>query len=207
MLTVGTLIFLLTPDSTKKRILKPGKVIESVKGVIIAQMDETLALEDGCEVVAFFKVGNKFMQQGAVLLTPADQAELPPGSPKIAFRLIGEAISAEKRQLYRVSVPLANIRARIGTELACQIVDISPEGCAAITRQKYVLGSTVQIHFIHEGESVLAQARVQTFKTLSDGSYRYGFHIGDKISPARRALNAIGMLVQRQQLKRMAGAA
>jgi hypothetical protein len=207
MLTVGTLIFLLTPDSSKKRILKPGKVIESANGTIIVQMDEAITLEDGCEVIAFFKTGNKFVQQGAVVLTAPEQNALPPGGSPIAFKLIGEAISAEKRQLYRVSVPLSNIRARIGTELACQIVDISPEGCAAITRQKYVIGSTVQIHFIHEGESVLAQARVQTCKTLSDGSYRYGFYIGDKISPARRALNAISMMVQRRQLKRLAGAA
>jgi hypothetical protein len=207
MLTVGTPIFLLVPDSSKKRILRPGKIVESAQGLLVAHSEDNLSIQEGCEVIVFFNAGGKFMQQAALVVAPDQQPAPPAQPPALTFKFIGEAVSAEKRQLYRVSVPLANIRARIGTELACHIVDISPEGCAAITKQRYVIGSTIQIHFIHEGESVLAQARVQTMKTLSEGTYRYGFHIGDKISPARRALNAISMMVQRQQLRRLAGAA
>jgi hypothetical protein len=210
MLAIGTPIFLLVPDSTKKRILHPGKVIETMEGVWIAQLDETLSLPVGTEVVAFHTVGTKFMQQVGIVVVqnePGQQAQSPVEDLRVTFKLVGEAVSAEQRQLYRVSVALANIRARIGAELDCHIVDISPEGCGAITRQQYVVGSSVQIHFIYQAETVLAQARVQTVRPLGDGRYRYGFRIGDKISPARRALTAISMAVQRQQLRRMSGAA
>jgi hypothetical protein len=151
------------------------------------------------------------MQQGGVVVaqdeTGTGPAEQMGGDAGVAFKLVGEAVSAEQRQLYRVSVPLADIRARVGTELNCHVVDISPEGFAAITRQQYVIGATVQIHFIYQGETVLAQARVQTARPTNDGRYRYGFFIGDRISPARRALSQISMAVQRQQLRRLAGAA
>jgi hypothetical protein len=207
MLPVASPLFLLVPDSSKKRVLHPGRITAFVEGVYIAQMDEPLLLAEGAEVIAFHTMGAKFMQQGACVVAQSAEEEPPAAICSVAFKLVGEAISAEQRQIYRVSMPLANIKARIGKEVNCHIVDISSEGCAAMTRQEHKIGSTVPINFVYEGQSVVADARVQTAKAMGDGRYRYGFFIADKKSPARKALTAICMLVQRQQLKRLSGAA
>lgn len=125
----------------------------------------------------------------------------------VALKLVGEPASAEQRQIYRVSVPTADIRARIDREVNCHVVDVSSEGFAAVTRQEYKIGSTVKASFNFEGNDVQADARVQTMKRRSDGKYRYGFFVAEKKSPARKALAAISIAMQRQQLKRLAGAA
>jgi hypothetical protein len=220
MLSLGTPIFLLVPDWSNKRILHPGEVIECRPGVFVSKLDESLSLPDGTDVMAFFhSADGRFMKQNAVVVVPNETrdhngktapktpAEIPLKSPLVVFRLLGEVMSAQKRKLYRVSVRQSNIRARIDTESNCHIVDISPEGCAAVTAQAYKIGSMVRIHFIFEGETVLAHGRVQTMRILGEGSYRHGFLIGDKISPARKALTALTMAVQRRQLRRLAGAA
>jgi hypothetical protein len=222
MVAVGTPVFLLLPDASIKRVLHPGKVIQFTEGIYVAQFGGLPLPAEGTEVVAFYTKGNKFVQHRAIVTGRPEIGECTGGCAgectgesadrdgepvKLAFRLIGEAISAEQRQIYRVTLPLANIKARIGNETDCHIVDISQEGCAAIARQEYKLGSAVKISFSYEGHEVSADARVQTVKTHGNGKYRYGLLIPDKKSPARKALLAISMAVQRQQLKRMAGAA
>jgi hypothetical protein len=203
MLANGTPLFLLVPDSGKKRILHPGKVIGLTDGVFLAQFDNKLTLEEGTEVVAFHTERNKFLQQGAQIVTQTQPTEYP----GVAFRLTGEPTSAEQRQIYRVSTTLADITARIGKEANCQIVDVSSEGCAAVTRNEYAIGSAVSVSFTYDCHNVSADARVQTVKVLSPGSYRYGFYVPDKKSPARKALTAIVTAVQREQLKRISRAA
>jgi len=202
MLAVGTPLFLLVPDSSKTRVLHPGKVVGFDGGIFVVQLDEPMPLAEGTDVVAFACVRNKFLQQGAIVGAQGDAA-IENG---LTLTLVGEAVSAESRQTYRVSVAVANFKAAIGKETDCQVVDVSPEGFAAIAKAEHRIGSNVQVNFSVEGQTVSAAARVQTVKTRDDGKFRYGFLIAQKGTPARKALQAISAAIQRQQLKRLSAA-
>jgi hypothetical protein len=228
MPSVGNSLFLLLPESAQKRVLHPGKVVELQSAAIVCEFQRKLDLPPGTEILVFFSGTNgRFMQQGALVIAPETSpetsaapaiekqpaaAEQPatapaPCNPTVTFELVGEAVSAEKRQTYRVSIPLANIKGQVGSEADCHVVDVSPLGCAVVTRREYKIGSTVQVQFACEGHSVAAEMRVQTMKPTPEGRFRYGFFVAEKTSPARKTLMAMSMSIQRQQLKRMSGAA
>jgi hypothetical protein len=203
MFLVGTPLFLLVPDSSRKRILHPGKVVRCEEGAIIAQIEEAMTVAEGMEVVVFCSVRGKFMQQGATVIAQGE----PAIKGGFAFKLVGEAVSAESRQTYRVSVAVANVKAQIGKEKDCLIVDVSPEGFAVITRSEDTLGSSVQVNFCYEGQTVSTPARVQTVQTRADGKFHCGLLVIEKGSSARKALAQISGAMQRQQLKRLSAAA
>lgn len=202
MLADGTPFFLLIPDSFKERVLLPGKVIRHDGSTLITELEEPMPLEEGAEVVAFATVRNKFMQQGAVVVAQCN----PPTVNTLIFKLVGDAVSAENRQTFRVSVAGANVKATIGQESDCLLCDVSPEGFAAITRSELKIGASIKVSFTFDGQSVSTLARVQTVRIRADGKYRYGFLIAEKVNPARKSLGVISASIQRQQLKRLAAA-
>jgi PilZ domain len=202
MLCVGNPVFLLIPSASKKRILHPGEVIESDSMSFVGRFDEPIAPPVDSDVNAFCEINGKFFQQGAVV------TELRPGPGNIiAFRRAGEPVSAEARQTYRVSVVGAEFTAKIGKLNACSIVDISPEGFAAIVSEHLNLGSVINIKLTAEGQTVSAPARVQTVKERSEHEFRYGFLVPRANIPARKSLQLISAEMQRLQLKRLRGAA
>lgn len=203
MFATGSEFFLLLPNATPKRVLHPGRIVSCAGGVFCAELSETLALGEGREVLVFAMVRNKFMQQGAAVV--ANEETAAPNT--LRFTLVGEPVSAESRQTYRVSVALADLLAVVGKEKDCQVVDVSSEGFAVIAKSAFEMGASVKVSFTAEGQTVDGLARVQTVKMRNDGKFRYGFLIADRLSPARKALNAISMAVQRQQLKRLSAAA
>jgi hypothetical protein len=204
MLANETQIYLLIPSSGKEKTLYPAKITGREAGTILAKFDEPLGLSPGLEIVIFFHTdAGKFVQQGAQIVASPETAQ----SSDFAFKTTSEPISAERRQIYRVSTALCHITATIGQEKNCQVVDVSSEGCAVVTGQELAIGSTVKITFGGQAPAVCADARVQTVKQLSPTRFRYGLYVPDKKSPARKALAAVAMEVQREQLKRISGAA
>jgi PilZ domain len=202
MLSVGNAVYLLIPSASKRRILHRGQVIESNSTSFVAEFDEDIAPAVDSDVNAFCEVDGKFFQQGAVV------TEIRPGTPAvIAFRRNGEPVSAENRQTYRVSLVAADFTARIGREHQCQVVDISPEGFAAITSSKLNLGSVVQTEVWGEGDSFSAPARVQTVQERDDGRFRYGFLVSRDHMAARKTMQQMSVTMQRLQLKRLRGVA
>ena len=200
MLLVGNAVFLLIPSPSKKRVLHPGIVIESDSTSFVGQFEDAITPPLESDVNAFCEVNGKFFQQGAAI------SELRPGNV-IAFRRMGEVVSAESRQTYRVSVASSDFVARIGKRSPCALIDISPEGFAAIVSDRLNLGSVVQVKLEAEGQTLDTPARVQTLKELPSGEFRYGFLVPQKNIAARKALQIISAQMQRLQLKRLRGAA
>ena len=203
MLATGTEMYLLIPDASNKRILHPGKVIESDAQGFVGEFEEPIAPPVGADVNAYGKVRGKFFQQGAAGVA-IRQTE---PQPVIAFTRVGELVSAENRQTYRVCVAMAGIAARIESEKKCAVVDMSAEGFGAVASKVYELGSLVQVAIEYEGHAISTLARVQTVKARPDGKFRYGFLVNEKKNSPRKALEQISASVQRQQLRRLAGAA
>src|SRR5580658_7505144 len=139
MLAVGNAVHLLIPSTSKKRILHPGQVIESDPLRFVAKFDDPIAPPVDSDVNAFCEVNGKFFQQGAVVL------EIRPGQGNvIAFRRNGEPVSAESRQTYRVTVVSEGFTARLDKLRGCSVVDISPEGFAAVVADRLNLGSVMK---------------------------------------------------------------
>ncbi len=206
MLGVGTATFLLIPNGSNKRVLYPGKVVESEAIQFAAEFDEAINSKlpvVGAEVIAYGELRGKFYQQGAIIF----EIRASDARPVIVFDRVGDAVSAEQRQTFRVSVALSGIVANIGDERNCQVVDLSPEGLGVVSGRELKLGSLIPVSMMVEGQPIANAARVQTAIKRPDGKFRYGLLIPDKKSPARKALERASSSFQRQQLRRLSGAA
>jgi len=146
MLLVGNAVYLLVPSPSKARILHPGEVIESDPTSFAAKFEDPITPAVESDVNAFCEVNGKFFQQGAVV------TELRPGPGNvISFRRSGEPVSAEARQTYRVSAVTADFTAQIDKFRSCPVVDISPEGFAAIVSDRLNIGSLVKAKVSADG--------------------------------------------------------
>jgi hypothetical protein len=202
MLAVGNAVHLLIPSTSKKRILHPGQVIESDSISFVGRFEDPIVPPVDSDVNAFCEVNGKFFQQGAVVV------EIRPGSGNvIAFRRNGESVSAESRQTYRVTVVSEGFTARLDKLRNCSVVDISPEGFAAVVTERFNLGSVVKIRMNCDAKTVESPARVQSVKDLPSGQFRYGFLVPRGNITARNELQRISADMQRLQLKRLRGAA
>ena len=217
MLATGSSMFLFIPDASNERVLHPGKVIESNAQNFVAEFEEAITPVVGSDVFAYGDVRGKFFQQAASVVElgqlcgtdvqPEDSAETGIISvPQFAFLRVGEPVSAENRQTFRVSVATSGIVALIGREGLCRVVDLSPDGFGAIVAAEYKLGSLLPVTLNFDGRVIATTARIQTVKARPDGTFRYGFLASEK-GTVRNSLEQISMSIQRTQLKRLAGAA
>ena len=198
MLAVGNAVHLLIPSTSKKRILYPGQVIESDPIRFVAKFEDPIAPPVDSDVNAFCEVNGKFFQQGAVV------TEIRPGQENvIAFRRNGEPVSAESRQTYRVTVVSEGFTVRLDKLRGCSVVDISPEGFAAVVTDRLNLGSVMKIKLNCDDKTVESSARVQSVKDLPNGQFRHGLLVPRGNISARNELQKISADMQRLQLKRL----
>jgi hypothetical protein len=199
MLAAATPVFLLIPEpGATQRILHPGTVIEANGSNFMAVFEEPIQPDIDADVVAFGTVGGKFFQQGAVVTEQRDLDD----RKVLAFAKVGEVTSAEQRQTYRVSFASLDMAARVDKEKNCHVVDVSPEGFAAIADGPHKLGSIVQVSIACDQQVLSASARVQTIQERFDGKCRYGFLIPKSNIAARKMLEQISGVAQRAQLRR-----
>ena len=196
-------MFILIPDASNKAVLHPGKVICADDATFEALCADPIAAPVGSDINTYATVNGKFMQQGAKVL---EWQQTEAGHICRGAR-VGPVVSAEKRQIYRVSTVTAGIVALVGREANCPVVDVSPEGFAAILSTPLQIGTQVSITLRYKNASVQTVARVQTAKNFPKGKVRYGFLVPDKHGSGRKLLLHISGEIQRAQLRRLAGAA
>lgn len=203
MLAPGTEMFLFIPNGTNQRVLHPGKVLESSAKHFVAVLEDDVRPVVGADVCAYADVKGKFFQQTAIVTALVSES----ATPTIALSRVGQPVSAESRQVFRVNTVTANIMARLEDEKQCRTVDMSPVGLAVIAAEQHNLGSTVQVSLAYEGQTIATAGRVQTIKPRPDGAFRYGLLASQDDGAALRALQQISGGLQRKQLRRLAGAA
>jgi PilZ domain-containing protein len=203
MLTSGSAMFLVIPDGSNKRVLHPGKVIESDAMDFVCEFEEAITPVNGSDATAYAEVRGKFMQQGVSVI----EVRRTEPTPVIAFRRVGPVAAAESRQTYRVSVAVGDLVATIGGEAGCRLVDVSPTGFGAVLSRDYQIGSSIFVILTHEGRKVGTTARVQAVKQLPNGKFRCGFLPSETNGTAAKMLSQISASAQRAQLRRLAGVA
>jgi hypothetical protein len=205
MATIGSDIYLRIPQESDQRILHPGTVQTIQDGIHTACFEEQdVAADPGDEVIIYFERQGKFMQQAArVAAIAAVDAQ-----PVIGFEFIGEAVSAESRECFRVCTLTAEVTATLDDKETCEVLDISSTGFAVLSTSERNLGAAVKVTMCHQDRQFNGSASIKSVRDLGGGKFRYGMHCVDNRAAGdnlENGLRTVSTAVQRQQLRRMAG--
>jgi hypothetical protein len=200
MLEVGTPIFIIIPGESQERVFHHGKVLESDAETFVAEFDRLEPLPVGFGVNAYNEEDGKFYRQNAIVKALGRTKP----NPVLTFERVGAPVSAERRNSYRVRMLKTILTGRIGDERKCSIMDVSPEGLAAITKKALDIGSLVNVRIEYETHLLEGAVHVQSVHANPDGKYRCGFLVPGNNAKMRRSLERIASTFQRIHLRSMA---
>ena len=127
--------------------------------------------------------------------------------PSLDLRPVGEPVSAESRECYRVSAHAARVLAHLGDSPACEVVDVSASGFSVHTREPYEPGHALRATLLYEGAAIEGFVRVRNVRRTRGGRLRCGVSCiedGHGSSNLSRALTRLNLALQRAQLARRA---
>ena len=202
MWSTGTDFFVEFPTNTKSKVLHPGTVTGMQDEMVLFKPRASLALEPGQDIRIYFEHEREFMQQPAQI-----EASLEDDGLTVAIRPMGEPVSAESREYYRVSTVFADLMIEIAGE-SCQLTDISALGFSVLSHESHTRGEIVRASIAHEGASYQGQAQVQSVTDVG-GAQRYGMVCASDNKSAealQKGLQKVSMDLQRTQLRRRARA-
>jgi hypothetical protein len=212
MLSPGDLIYLQKPLQTQQRVLIPMDIVANEQGQIIIETSQVFDwLSDDGQALVYFDQRKDFMKQSArmELCIHEDDADQVDGIMRYSIELLGEAVSAESRQCYRVSTSISGRMAKFADEGDVALVDVSATGYAVIGTRIRNVGEIVKTTLEHEGREFTGYACVQSICHLDATRIRYGMYSLEKRQPGNnlnQGLLTISMAVQREQLRRLSRA-
>ncbi len=204
MLGMDKELFVQISGESDRRILHPAKVVGVTDGVFTAEPEETdLELCDGQEVLVYYNVRRDFVKQAARV-----SGELQT-EPRVmfSFETLGDTISADGRECYRVSTVISDLTAELGTETECKLLDISTTGFAVESTQSFNVAGIVDAAISHDGERFAGPVCIQSVRELRRGGIRYGVSCAEDRSSQSNLLEGVRRVstaVQREQLQRLA---
>ena len=217
MIRAGDRFYVQIPNQSGKRILHPATVVEHEDSKYIAEVEvSSPPLEAGNDIIIFFELKKEFMQQSGRIdmIKPSDnpindsqQINGPTGTT-IGFQLVGEPVSAENRQCYRVSTVMVDLTATLEGEANCHLLDISSSGFSLLSSREHAYGTLVEVTLEYGQNKYSGQARIQNIIEHPRGVFRYGLYgIEDKKvdSELTKGRQVISMDIQRLQLRRRTG--
>ncbi len=200
MIREGSPVYLRLDDSSGDRVLQVGIIAAMApdRWTIDFEASETL-LEAGDERLLYFTQIKKFIQRPARVEERSDNGPLS----RVVMKFIGDAISADTRQEYRISASDAGLEATLDTEQGCTVEDISMSGLGVICRRKHSIGQPLDVTIRHKEDVFSGRMTVQYGLGIDSERTRYGlrglFEAGDG-SPLRSGLTRTTLAVHRQQL-------
>ena len=205
MLGIGGAFFLQLPDKSKKHILHPGKVVGLEGNTYTGELEEQgLDIAEGQDLIIYFSAGRDFLQQAARILKILGDEP----TPTIVFETIGDPVSAENRQYYRVTTVTAGLDADLAGEDQCRLLDVSCTGFAVTSAREHAFGNIVEATLFHQGEEYNGKVSVQSIRELSKGCIRYGLYCVENrasVGNIPRGLQIMTVLLESDQLRRLAG--
>ena len=120
---------------------------------------------------------------------------------------VGDAISAEDREAYRVPCFAADITSNFGNEKSCTVLDVRASGFSVYATKIYSKGARLEAGLRYGEIDVSGPIEIQTVRRIQAGVMRYGVHCIDAPgSTPKAALGRINLEIQREQARRMSGA-
>src|SRR5438552_10795041 len=177
MLGNGLAVFIQFPEESGKRILHSGKIVQCNDGAMAAVFEEAkLPLVAGQELTVFYEHQRKFVKQPAridAILQSSSDPGVVVGTPddprtwgiKAALTVIGEPVSAESRQSYRVSTAASDRWAQIGGE-KCKLMDVSATGYAVMTKKFFDVGKTLAGLITVDNQPFTGEVSIQNARDL-----------------------------------------
>lgn len=231
MLKVGNDVLFQEPTVSTRRLRRSVVMAADGETISVRFVGEPFAFAVDQEVLMYFNGKREFMQQVARITEiqtpePPDEDQVaaevddagvrsaalcgPNGreqneGPIFVLEPVGDPISAEARQTYRVTTIGARIEARVGSESGLPVQDLSATGFAVLASEIYLVGQTVDVSIRHGDEACTGKASVQSFRELDSGRLRYGLRAIAEDPRAQdflSTLQRISLAVQRDQLKR-----
>lgn len=201
-------IFVRFQNESTNRILHPVDVVQvgGPDNLTVKPENPELPLEAEQELLIYFEKQRKFMQQPAKVEAILDSEE----GVVAAMKTIGEPVSAESRQCYRVSTVLSKLTATFDGVDGCSLRDVSVTGFSVLSKKQYKNGQVIDAEIRFEGKRYTGKTSVQSVTPLEDGVIRYGVNcVKAAASPTElsKGIQQISMSVQRQQLNRLSGGA
>ena len=209
MIKTGNDVLFQEPTCDTRRLRRSVVVDASADEFSIQFVAEPFAFEVDQEVLMYFNGKREFMQQIARVTEVSHPEEGSDESITFVLETVGDPISAENRQHYRVSTISANLEANVGSEENLSVQDLSSTGFAVLATNQYELGQTVEVSIAHGEEHCHGIASIQSVRDFGGGRIRYGMraieedpHTGEFL----QVLQRISLAVQREQLQRSGGA-
>jgi len=213
MIKTGSDILFQEPSCDTRRLRRSVVVDVSADEFSIQFVAEPFAFEPDQEVLMYFNGKREFMQQvGRIKAISESDAESEDENATTTatytIEPVGDPISAESRQNYRVSAISADLQAHVGNE-DCVVQDLSSTGFAVLASEEYQLGQTIEVSIAHDEEQCHGVASIQSIRDFGAGRIRYGMraieedpHTGEFL----QVLQRISLAVQREQLQRSGAA-
>jgi hypothetical protein len=212
VLKLGNDVLFQEPTVSARRLRRSVVVAVGEDSISVCFVGEPSAFAVDQDVLMYFTGKREFMQQIGKIreieapAAPVDAAEpAAKEGPVFVIEPVGDPISAEARQHYRVSTISAGIEARMGPEADLQVQDLSATGFAVLAEQQYKIGQVIKVAIRHGEEACHGLVSVQSFRELESGRLRYGLRAIEKDPHAMefmRTLQRISLAVQREQLQR-----
>lgn len=228
MFKIGDDILFQEPAVSGRRLRRSVVVATAEDAISVRFVGKPFEFTVDQEVLMYFTPKREFMQQiGRITAievadTPLDpvegegqgatevKVETEDRGPIFVLEPIGDPISAESRQFYRVSTISAKIEARFGKGGAkLQVQDLSATGFAVLAEERFSVGQLVDVAIRHEDEACHGKVSIQSFRELESGKLRYGLRAIEEDPHARnflKTLHRISLAVQREQLARTGAA-
>jgi len=192
----------LTEEKPNQRSLRPGLVIradEETCEILLSEPIEIKGLEESPDGYVHFDKDRKFVQQ-SVRITRVENET----SPLFAVQFQGTPVSAELRQCYRVTCIGSNIKIAVGTEIDCELVDLSATGIAFYSRKEYRVGQLLKLMLVYQGTVYNGHGTIQSTRRMQPKTWRYGVHCTDRGQDTlARSLASINFAIQAEQRRRL----
>ncbi len=207
MLKEGSPIYLGLDDPSGRRVLHSGIIAAIAQDRCTIEFENSeLPIKTGDEYLIYYHEFQEFVQRRVQV---DEHLENGPVS-RVVMKLIGDVISADTRQEYRVSAINAGLTVTLDTEEGCTIQEISMSGLGLVSDRKYSIGQILDVTLHFEEDHFSGQVVVEWIRQLDGDRTRYGLRglFDAKGSDALQiGLTRFTLAVHRQNLQRVSGAA
>ena len=207
VLKEGSPVYLGLDDPSGGRVLHPGIIAEIVQDRCTIEFENSelpIRTGDGCLI--YYHEFQEFVQRPVKV---EEQSEIGPLS-RVVMKFIGNSISADSRQEYRVSAINAGLTVSLGTEEGCTIQEISMSGLGLVSDRKYSTGQILNVTLHFEDEGFSGRMVIEWIRQLGGDRTQYGLcglFDAEGSDTLRIGLMRFTRAVQRQNLQRVSGAA
>ena len=223
MFDKGHRFFVQIPGVSGAPILHPATILDTSRDIYTAvSTDAVRQLEARDECRIFFERRREFMQQLSTIdsiLSGVQNDDVPAPADMdldssaalcvFGFRTLGEPVSAENRQCYRVSAVMYEVSADFGTETDCKVLDVSATGFAVMSDQRHEPGVVLDTTLQFEGKRYAGKVCVQNVAEHYSGRFRhglYGVRASDGTCDLEKGCGIVNTGIQRLQLRRLKAA-